>query len=142
MNLIEIVKRLPWPEGAVCVVQDCAVDGGGLLKYCSTDDVVTFRYFGEERSKLWATNKRPVDLVASALADDHDEAVITHADWLAAQEQVEPKERERGFYWVRPIGGGDWVVCWWDGYCFDGHHEAEYGPAEVEIDERRIVREP
>lgn len=52
------------------------------------------------------------------------------------------KDREPGFYWVRILSGGEWVVCWWNGYCFDGHYEAEHRATEVEIDERRIVRQP
>lgn len=90
MNLIDIIKKLPWPDGAACVVQDCTVDGGGLLKYCRTDNVASVRYFDEKRSKSWATSERQVDLVSSALADDHDEAIITFDDWLEAQEQVDP----------------------------------------------------
>jgi hypothetical protein len=89
MNLIEIVKRLPWPDGAAVVVQDCTVDGGGLLKYCRTDNVASIRYFDEKRSKSWATSERTVDLVSSALADDHDDAIITSADWLEATMNTE-----------------------------------------------------
>jgi hypothetical protein len=91
MDLIEIVKRLPWPDGAVVVVQDCTVDGTGLLKYCRTDWVVQIQYIDEAVSRCWATSHAPVHLASSELADDHYEATITHTDWLEAQEQVEPR---------------------------------------------------
>ena len=141
MKLLDIVKRLPWPDGAVVVVQDCTIYGTGILKYCITDQVVQIQYFGQTRSNGWATCS-PVKWSQSELADDHDEAIITHADWLEAQEPAEQKEREPGFYWVRVLSGSDWVICWWDCHCFSGSSGEEYGPAEVEIDERRIVRQP
>lgn len=90
MDLIDIVKRLPWPDDAVAVVQDCTVDGSGMLKYCRTDCVAQIQYIDEARSNFWVTSHAPVHLASSELADDHDEAIITFDDWLEAQEQVDP----------------------------------------------------
>lgn len=89
MNLIDIVKQLPWPDGAAVVVQDCTVNGTGLLKYCYTDLVEQLKYIDEQRSKFWVTNECPVRWAASELADDHDEAIVTHADWLEATMNTE-----------------------------------------------------
>lgn len=88
MNLIDIVKKLPWPDGAAVVVQDCTVDGAGVLKYCQTDLVAQIKRIDEQRSMRWAANECPVYWAESELADDHDEAAITHADWLEAQEDT------------------------------------------------------
>ena len=62
MKLIDIVKRLPWPDGAVV----CEKGAQGVLSYRVGNQVVLV-------------------VPVADIADDYAEEVVTRGEWLAAQ---------------------------------------------------------
>ena len=62
MDLIEIVKRLPWPDGAMVCVQD----DQGTLSYRTGGQVMK-------------------SVEVADIADDHECDLVTRAEWVAAQ---------------------------------------------------------
>lgn len=118
MNIIEIVKRLPWPEGAVACYQELADGECAILSYRNSSQVIKVK--------------------VADIAEDHEFEVVTRGEWIAAKEPVEKKERELGFYWVRV--DDEWSVSEFDGEYWDliGDDCAYTDIAFDEIDERRL----
>ena len=62
MNLISIVKRLPWPYGAMVCMQDAQ----GTLSYRTGGQVIK-------------------SVEAADIADNRDIELVTRGEWVAAQ---------------------------------------------------------
>lgn len=81
MKLIDLVKRLPWPDGAAV----CTQDADREVAWSSVADV---RFMPAIRAWINGPLGDWVEVDFCDLAEDHMTAIITHADWLEVQEQV------------------------------------------------------